>query len=141
MCNNSKITCSICMKLAEIIFCWINLPSWYQICIDDVIFTEFLWYWILSNYRFLWKSNDSKWRHFRSILVSTDAEKTTKWRFWLELSELQKVLRFTLTECTLRAVQSTLLSNFQTEKSRKLKELETSKFSSRLILVCRLRWA
>ena len=84
MCNNSRITWPICMKLTEIIFCWINLPIWYQTCIDDVIFTEFLWYEILSIYRFLWKSNDSKWRHFRSILPPKNYKlKILAWAFRL----------------------------------------------------------
>ena len=68
--------------------------------------------------------------------MSTDAEKTTESRFWLELSDSQKFLRFALTECTLRAVQSTLLFNFQTQKSLKIKELEAPKFGPRLIRVC-----
>ena len=50
-------------------------------------------------------------------------------------------MRFALTECTLRAAQSTLLFNFQTQKSLKIKELKASKIGPRLIRVCWTRWA
>ena len=42
---------------------------------------------------------------------------------------------------TKQAEQSTLLFNFQTQKSSKVKELEVQKFNSRLMRVCWTRWA
>ena len=135
------MTRSIGMKLLEIIFSDMNFKIMYRIFVSDVIIIKFLRSEILWIHRIMWELNISRWRHFRSILVLWDAEKTTEVRFWLELTDKKRIFRFALTECTLRAVQSTLLFNFQTQKSLKIKELEAPKFGPRLIRVCWTRWA
>ena len=135
------MTRSICMKLLEIIFSDMNFEIMYRIFVSDVTIIKFLWSEIPWIHRIMWVLNISRWRHFRSILVLWDAEKTTEVRFWLELTDKIRIFRFALTECTWRAVQSTLLFNFLTQKSCKIKESETWKISSRLIWVRWIRWA
>ena len=135
------MTRSICMKLLENICSNINFEVLYRIFVSDVIIIKFPLAEIPWIYRIMWKSNIFRWRHFRSILVLWDAEKTTEVRFWLELTDKKRIFRFALTECTWRAVQSTLLFNFLTQKSCKIKESETWKISSRLIWVRWIRWA
>ena len=50
-------------------------------------------------------------------MMSVDSKKTTAPRFETELTYKMVILSFALSQCTWRAVQSTLLQNFQIEIS------------------------
>ena len=66
----------------------------------------------------MWKSNHLWWRHFQSIMMSSEVKLVCDSRFWVELSFAIKIFEFRPSRISLDFVEWGLLFNFQSQKNQ-----------------------
>ena len=84
----------ICMKLLENISRDTNYENLYPIGSDKVVISWFMTFEILWISRVMSKSNHLWWRHFWSIMMSSEVKLVFHSRFWVELSFAIKIFEF-----------------------------------------------
>ena len=122
------MTSWICMKFLQNIFRDTDFENFYQIGSDKVVISWFLMAEILRISRVMSKSNYLWWRHFRSIMMSSEVKLVCKSRFWVELSFAIKIFEFRPSRISLDLLYWGLLFNFQSRKNQlKLSKIITQR--------------
>ena len=110
------MTSWICMKFLEIIFRDTHFENFHLIGSDKVVISWFRMFEILWISRVMPKSNHLWWRHFRSIMMSSEVKLVWHPRFWVELSFAIKFLNFDHPEFLWTSVSEGYFSIFKVEK-------------------------
>ena len=85
---------------------------------DKVVISWFRMFEILWISRVMPKSKHLWWRHFRSIMMSSEVKLVWHPRFWVELSFATKIFEFWPSRISLDLRTWDLLFNFQSRKNR-----------------------
>ena len=112
------MTSWICMKFLENIFRDTDFENFYLLGSDKVVISWFRTFEILWISRVMPKSNHLWWRHFRSIIMSSEVKLVWHPRFWVELSFAIKIFEFRPSRISLDFVEWGLLFNFQSQKNQ-----------------------
>ena len=112
------MTSWICMKFLENIFRDTDFENFYLLGSDKVVISWFRTFEILWISRVMPKSNHLWWRHFRSIMMSSEVKLVWHPRFWVELSFATKIFEFRPSSFPLDWPYWGLLFNFQQRKNR-----------------------
>ena len=108
----------ICMKFLENIFRDTDFENFYPLGSDKVVISWFRTFEILWISRIMPKSNHSWWRHFRSIMMSSEVKLVWHPRSWVELSFAIKIFEFRPSRISLDLRTWGLLFNFQSRKNQ-----------------------
>ena len=130
------MTSWICMKFLENIFRDTDFENFHPIGSDKVVISWFKTFEILWISRIMPKSNHSWWRHFRSIMMSSEVKLLWHPRSWVELSFAIKIFEFRPSRISLDLRTWDLLFNFQSRKNQsKIAQIHNPNFGSQRVFL------
>ena len=112
------MTSWICMKFLENIFRDTDFENFYLLGSDKVVISWFRTFEILWISPVMPKSNHLWWRHFRSIMTSSEFKLHCDSRFWVEILYFSIRFEFQSSSFSLDFVEGGLLFNFQSQKNQ-----------------------